>query len=75
MKVVKSQGLLYIFYVLIKRGYIFKEEILNNIDIKSLSFSRYIQEIKAFIYNFHLPYELVYKRENKTYVLLYTNRE
>ena len=70
MKVMKGQGLLYIFNILKIRGYVKKEEILDALEITDLSFWRYIQEIKAFIYNFNLPYELIYDRRNERYVLI-----
>lgn len=73
MKVMKGQGLLYIFNILKNRGYVKKEEILNALEITDLSFWRYIQEIKAFIYNFNLPYELIYDRRNERYVLIENN--
>ena len=46
-----------------------KEEILDALEITDLSFWRYIQEIKAFIYNFNLPYELIYDRRSERYIL------
>lgn len=70
MKVLKGQGLLYIFNILKEKGRIKKEEITDALEITDLSFWRYIQEIKAFIYNFNLPYELVYDRKNEVYVLV-----
>lgn len=70
MKVMKGQGLLYIFNILKSRGYIKKEEILNELEITDLSFWRYIQEIKAFIYNFNLPCELIYDRKSERYILI-----
>ena len=70
MKVMKGQGLLYIFNILKNRGYVKKEEILNALEITDLSFWRYIQEIKAFIYNFNLPYELIYDRRSERYILI-----
>ena len=70
MKVMKGQGLLYIFNILKNRGYVKKEEILNALEITDLSFWRYIQEIKAFIYNFNLPYELIYDRRSERYILV-----
>lgn len=69
MKVMKGQGLLYIFNMLKNRGYVKKEDIINDLEISELSFWRYIQEIKAFIYNFNLPYELIYDRKNERYYL------
>lgn len=70
MKVVKSQGLLYIFEMLKEKGSIGKNEILSTLEITELSFWRYIQEIKAFIYNFNMGYELVYDRKDEVYRLI-----
>ncbi|MCR4879487.1 MAG: hypothetical protein K5906_00820 [Bacilli bacterium] len=72
-RVVKSQGLLYIFEILKNEGLIRKEDILSELNINDLSFWRYIQEIKAFIYNFNLPYELKYDRKSAVYRLIDTN--
>jgi|GEM_PF-611681 len=69
MKVVKSQGLLYIFEMLKEKGSINKNEILSALEISELSFWRYIQEIKAFLYNFDMGYELVYDRRDEVYRL------
>lgn len=69
MKVVKSQCVLYMFNVLKERGQLVKEDILSELEISELAFWRYIQEIKAFIYNFNLPYDLKYDRENNLYYL------
>ncbi len=62
MKVYKGQGLLYIFNMLINQRQIKKSDVMEELQITELTFWRYIQEIKAFIYNFNLPYELVYDR-------------
>lgn len=70
MNVVKTQCVLYMFYILKEKGQITKENILSELEINELAFWRYIQEIKAFIYNFNLPYELKYDRENNLYSLL-----
>ncbi len=70
MNVVKSQCVLYMFYILKEKGQLTKEDILSELEINELAFWRYIQEIKAFIYNFNLPYELKYDRENSLYSLL-----
>lgn len=70
MKVYKSQGVLYIFDILIRKHTLTKNDIINELEITELTFWRYIQEIKAFIYNFNLPFELVYDRSNDTYRLI-----
>jgi hypothetical protein len=70
MKVSKGQGLLYIFDVLISKRCLKKNDIIDELQITELTFWRYIQEIKAFIYNFNLPYELVYDRSKDVYDLI-----
>ena len=70
MKVVKSQGLLFIFEMLKEKGYISKNEVLNALEISELSFWRYIQEIKAFLYNFNMDYDLIFDRIDEVYRLV-----
>ena len=70
MRVSKGQGLLYIFNVLINKHKLIKSDIMNELEISELTFWRYIQEIKAFIYNFNLPFELVYDRSSDVYNLI-----
>ena len=69
MRVAKSQGVLYIFNLLLKNKYIIKENIMNDLEITELTFWRYIQEIRAFIFNFNLSYELKYDRNEEKYYL------
>ena len=69
MRVAKSQGVLYIFNLLLKNKYIIKENIMNDLEITELTFWRYIQEIRAFISNFNLSYELKYDRNEEKYYL------
>ena len=70
MKVNKSQGLVYIFYMLLTNKQISKNDVLNELNITELSFWRYIQEIKAFICNFNIPLDVVYDRSNNVYCLV-----
>ena len=70
MKVKKSQALLYIFDTLMKKGYITKEDALSDLEVSELNFWRYIQEIKAYLYNFDTRHELVYDRKSKRYKLV-----
>lgn len=69
MKVGKKQSLLYIFNILKDNGFIKKEVVVSELEINELSFWRYIQEIRAFLTNFNLPYELSYSREKDCYYL------
>ena len=70
MKVNKSQGLVYIFYMLLMNKQISKNDVLNELNITELSFWRYIQEIKAFVWNFNIPLDVVYDRSNNVYCLV-----
>ena len=70
MKVVKSQGLLYIFEMLKEKGCVSKNEVLNALEISELSFWRYIQEIKAFLSNFNMDYDLIFDRRDEVYRLV-----
>ena len=70
MKVNKKQGLLYIFHLLLTHQTVDKEKIMNELKIQEHSFWRYMQEIRAFIANFFLPYEIKYSRIEKVYYLI-----
>lgn len=69
MKVNKTQGVLYIFELLVEEGFIKKEDIMSELEIAEVSFWRYIQELEAFIVNFNLPYEIYYDRKDDIYRL------
>ena len=72
MKVNKKQGLLYIFNLLKDQQPIKKQNIMESLEIEEHSFWRYLQEIRAFVSNFYLPYELIYKRSTGEYLLIST---
>lgn len=57
----KHQRILYIYDRLIEYGEINKDDIINSLDISLSSFNRYIQEIRAFLYNYHMG-ELICKK-------------
>ena len=67
MKVNKTQALLYIFALLLKRKSIAKKEVMSELEISDLTFRRYMQEMRAFLANFSMPYELVYDRVSDEY--------
>lgn len=69
MKVNKTQGMLFIFDMLKSKGFINKEEIIEQLEISNLTFKRYMQELRAFIYNFNTQYELIYVRSENNYYL------
>lgn len=70
MKVNKSQALLFIFSVLQERKSISKTYVQEHLDIPDLTFRRYIQEIKAFFYNFNINMTIKYSRSEDMYYLV-----
>lgn len=70
MKVNKSQATMLILKMLLENDYIIKDEVMSLLDINDLSFFRYIQEIKAFFYNFDTGLEIEYSRSENRYILL-----
>lgn len=73
MKVTKSQATMYILKLLLENGSISKEEITDVIELSNLSFLRYIQEIRAFLYNFNINLEVKYSRDEGKYYLVKTD--
>lgn len=69
MKTNKKQGLLYIFNILKDGGYVSKKDIMNELCISENSFWKYFQELRAFISNFYLPYEIKYSRAKQAYCM------
>lgn len=69
MKVNKTQALLFMYDRLIKNGSLCKEEVMNELEISNLTFLRYIQELRAYLYNFDNDKELLYSNRNANYVL------
>lgn len=69
MKVSKTQALMYLLSVLITNKQISKEYIKNKLEISDLTFRRYMQEIRAYLANFELPYELKYSKSEEVYYL------
>ena len=70
MKTTKSQGVLYIFDMLKEYGYVTKSDVMSTLCISELSFWRYIQELKAYIYNFNCDYDIVYNKNDDKYYLI-----
>ncbi|MCH5171809.1 MAG: hypothetical protein J1F31_03125 [Erysipelotrichales bacterium] len=70
MKVNKTQGVLFIYTILLERKSFTKEEIINYLEINELTFYRYIQELRAFFCNFNCEQELIYKKSDFKYYLL-----
>ena len=70
MKVNKTQATMFILSLLLKNKELSKSDVLGVLEISSLTFSRYIQEIKAYLLNFNVPYEIKYFRCNDKYRLI-----
>ena len=70
MKVNKTQALLYIYSLLIKEKKIVKSNIMSKLEISDLTFVRYIQELRAYFYNFFTWYEIIYVKKDDMYVLV-----
>ena len=69
MRVNKSQAMMFILNTLIVRSEISKKEIKDKLDISDLTFRRYIQEIRAYIVNFEMGYEIIYLKSEDVYIL------
>ena len=69
MKVNKTQSLLFIFNMLLEKGFVEKNDIISLLEISDITFKRYMQELRAYIANFNKQYELVYSRSNQKYYL------
>ena len=69
MKVRKVQALIYIFKILLEKGYIKKKDIQETISLQDVTFRRYIQELRAYLLNFNEPYEIIYNKGEDIYLL------
>ena len=69
MKVRKVQALIYIFKILLEKGYIKKKDIQETISLQDVAFRRYIQELRAYLVNFNEPYEIIYNKGEDIYLL------
>ncbi|MBO6285877.1 MAG: hypothetical protein J6O18_06190 [Bacilli bacterium] len=65
----KTQILLHCLETLLREGKIAKSQILSFAPISEPTFTRYIQEIRAYLYNFHPGYELEYCKWDDVYIL------
>lgn len=70
MKVNKTQALLFMYELLLTKGSITKEEVLSEIEINDLTFLRYIQELRAYLFNFNNKAELLYSNKDKKYLFV-----
>jgi len=69
MKSSKTQYVLYIFNMLITKGFIKKDAIIDALDISNLSFRRYMQELRAFYYNYMNKEDIIYDKTKNIYYL------
>ena len=69
MKVNKTQALMFILELLIKNKQISKSDIQDQISISDVTFRRYIQEVRAYLINFDMPYSLIYNKLDDIYYL------
>ena len=74
MKLVKTQVCLYLYEQLLTVGHVEIEEIKKNFNLENKTFSRYINEIRAYLYNFYKGKEIVYYRDEHRYYLVSNNK-
>lgn len=65
----KSEVVLIIFYRLYTQKTIRKSDILCDCGINSLTFARYLADIRCFLVEANLPFELLYDKKNDCYSL------
>ena len=70
MKVNKTQALMLILETLLRQGFIKKDDVFDRLDINDLKFRRYMQELRAFLYNFNYGYDLKYSKSTSKYTLI-----
>ncbi len=69
MKASKSQGMMFILNMLITNGRIDKKTVIKTLGISNLTFRRYMQELRAFYFNFMDHEEVVYDKASDSYFL------
>lgn len=70
MKVNKTQAVLFMYGLLYKHEFLYKEEVMTILEINNLTFLRYIQELRAYLSNFDTGRELLYSNKDKRYILI-----
>ena len=70
MKVNKTQALMLILKDLLEKKEIRKEKYKDLLEIDDTRFHRYMQEMRAFIANFNLDFEVRYNKALDKYVLI-----
>ena len=66
-KLSKTEIVLSLYTGLMDGKEIAMDEFCSNFSISVPTFKRYIQEIRSFLSNSYLPYELLYSRTEKVY--------
>lgn len=66
----KSQIILYIYDLLITKGYITKKETMLKANISELSFRRYLKDIREYLDVMQTGKELVYSERGERYYLV-----
>lgn len=61
--------MLFIYNMLITKGFIKKDEVIKALGISNLTFRRYMQELRAFYFNFMNHEEIVYDKIIDSYYL------
>lgn len=66
----KSEIILHIYHHLLLDKNVSKEETMKEFDISSLKFARYISDIRSFLVNEKIGYQLAYERKIDRYCLI-----
>ena len=70
MKLVKTQICLYIYEELLNNGSISGEKIKRRFNLEDKTFSRYINEIRAYLSNFYKGSAIIYNKDKQRYYLI-----
>lgn len=73
MKASKTQAVLFMYNMLLEKGYIKKDKVIDILGISNLTFRRYIQELRAFYYNYMNHEEIIYHKDSNSYSLKVNN--
>lgn len=70
MKVNKTQAILFMYQKFVEDGFLKKADYCNTTNITSLTFARYLSELKCFFSNFDVPKDIIYSRKNNEYYIV-----
>lgn len=70
MKLVKTQVCLYIYEQLMENKMIEVDDIKAKFNLEDKTFSRYINEVRTYFYNFYKGKEIIYIRSEQKYKLV-----